>query len=119
MANFVGKLDFKSLARTKIMEIEYDGIIEKGVFVPIKDNGIVQWENEWQLWFRAVSYREPKSRFSHFIMKFIPRSQIKKMSAAQLESFANHKIGGMIKVGAKSETQKDDIDTDDFIQNNI
>ena len=119
MSHFVGKLDFHSLVGTKIMEIEHDGAVEKGIFVPIAANGIVQWGDELQLWFRAFAYRIPKSRFTHFLMKFIPREAIKKLSAAQLEAFANHQIGGMIKVDTKSEKEPKELDTEDFIQNNI
>lgn len=119
MAHYVGKLDFNSLVDTRIMEIEHDGFVEKGIFVPIKANGIVQWGEEMQLWFRAFAYRSPKSRFSHFLMKFIPRSAIKKMSASQLEAFANHQIGGMIKTDSKSEEDIKDLNPEDFISNNI
>lgn len=119
MGHFVGKLDFNSLVGTRIMEIEHDSTVEKGIFVPIAANDIVQWGDEMQLWFRAFAYREPKSRFSHFLMKFIPRSSIKKLSAAQLEAFANHSIGGMIKVDAKTDSEQKEFGTEDFISKNI
>ena len=119
MSHYVGKLNFNSLAGTRIMEIEHDGIVEKGIFVPITPNGIVQWKDEMQLWFRAFGFHNPKTRFSHFLMKFIPRKDIKKLSASQLEAFANHSIGGMIKVNAKSDDKQNEFDTEDFIQKNI
>lgn len=119
MSHFVGKLDFQSLVGTKIMEIEHDGAVEKGIFVPIAANGIVQWGDELQLWFRAFAYRTPKARFTHFLMKFIPREAVRKLSASQLEAFANHQIGGMIKTGSTSEFTNKEVETVDFIQQNI
>lgn len=118
MGHYVGKIDFNSLIGTRIMEIEHDGTVEKGVFVPISENGIVRWKGELQLWFRAFAYREPKSRFTHFIMKFVPRSSIKKMSAAQLEKFANTHIGGMMK-SDRDRGGAEEIGTDEFISENI
>lgn len=119
MSHFVGKIDFNSLIGTKIVEIEQDGKTEKGVFVPITANGIVQWGGEMQLWFRAFAYRKPKARFTHFLMKFIPRDAVKKLSANQIEAFANHQIGGMIKTGSTSEFTNKEVETVDFIQQNI
>lgn len=116
MSHFVGKIVLNNLLRTRIMEVDS----EKGIFIPLKDNDIVQWNGEWQLWFRAFAYRERKSRFSHFLMKFIPRSQIKKMSSAQIEAFANHSIGGIIKTDkVDTNEQSEIIDTTDFIKDNI
>lgn len=119
MGHYVGKLDFNSLIGTKIMEIEHDGAVEKGIFIPIAANGIVQWGDEMQLWFRAFAYRNPKARFTHFLMKFIPREAVRKLSASQLEAFANHQIGGMIRVDAKSDKEPKELNTEDFISNNI
>ena len=119
MGHYVGKLDFNSLIGTKVIEIEQDGNVEKGIFVPIAANGIVQWKDELQLWFRAFAYRNPKARFTHFLMKFIPREAVRKLSAAQLEAFASHQIGGMIKVDAKTDSKPQEMNADDFIQNNI
>lgn len=119
MSHFVGKIDLNALVGTNIMEIEHDGNIEKGVFIPIVPNGIVQWKNEMQLWFRAFSYRSPKSRFSHFIMKFIPRSSIKKLSASQIELFATRSIGGMMRSDSNIPAIGSEPDTEDFITKNI
>lgn len=122
MAHFVGKINLSSLLGTRIMEIDRGAFVEKGIFIPIKENDIVQWGDEWQLWFRAVAYRERKSRFTHFFMRFIPRSQIKKMSATQLDAYANNAIGGMIKTGKDNEGQANEqpeIDTVDYIKNNL
>ena len=116
---FVGKFVLNSLIRTAVMEVERDGMVEKGIFIPFKDNDIVQWKDEIQLWFRAVAYRERKSWFSHFLMKSIPTSQIKRMSAAQIEAFANRSIGGMSKIDSRSEIEIHDINQETSIQNNI
>jgi len=116
---FVGKFVLNSLIRTAVMEVERDGMVEKGIFIPFKDNDIVQWKDEIQLWFRAVAYRERKSWFSHFLMKSIPTSQIKRMSAAQIEAFANRSLGGMSKVDSKSEIEIQNINQEDFISQNI
>jgi len=116
---FVGKFVLNSLIRTAVMEIERDGMVEKGIFIPFKDNDIVQWKDEIQLWFRAVAYRERKSWFSHFLMKSIPTSQIKRMSASQIEAFANRSLGGMSKVDSKSEIEIQNINQEDFISQNI
>lgn len=119
MSHFVGKIVLNALIRTKIMEVEEDGAVEKGIFIPFKDNDIVMWGDEIQLWFRAFGYREPKSRFSHFLMKFIPRNQIKKLSTSQIEAFANHKIGGMIKDKHITKETEEVMETEDFIKSNI
>ena len=116
---FVGKFVLNSLIRTAVMEIERDGMVEKGIFIPFKDNDIVQWKDELQLWFRAVAYRKRKSWFTHFLMKSIPTSQIKRMSAAQIEAFANRSLGGMSKVDSKSEIEIQNINQEDFISQNI
>ena len=121
MAHFVGKINLSSLIGVEIAEVERGNDIQKCLLIPIKDNDLVQWGDEWQLWFRAVAYRERRSRFTHFLMKFIPRSQIKKMSAAQLETYANRAIGGMIKSGKDEgeQEQTQEIDTTDYIKNNL
>ena len=119
MANFIGKIDFNKLIGVKIADIEIDGRTQKYVMVPMTDNDIVQWNDELQLWFRAMAYREPVGRFTHFIMKFIPRKSIQKLSAAQLEAFAAHKIGGMIKSDYKPKDSDIKIETNTFISDNI
>lgn len=123
MGHFVGKLALNKLMNTLVMEIDVDREVKKGIFIPFKDNDIVHWETsdngeEWQLWFRAFAYRQPKSRFTHFLMKFIPKQAIKKLSASQLEAFANHQIGGMIKTDNTTPSETT-LDTTDFIQQNI
>ena len=119
MAHFVGKLDFNSLIGVKIADVEIDGQLKKCIVLPIKDNDIVQWKGELQLWFRAIAYRSFSGRFTHFLMKFIPRSAIRRLSANQLEAFANHKIGGLIRTDVKEGEATEEIDTVSFIQNNI
>lgn len=123
MSHFIGKIDLLSLIGVKMADVDYDGVTEKCIVIPIKDNGIVMWKGELQLWFRAFAYRRPKNRFSHFIMKFIPKDSIKKLSASQLEVFANHSIGGMIKTDFNGEgSHMNETDTDpeeDFISKNI
>lgn len=119
MGHFVGKINLSALAGFKIADVRIDNEEKKCILLPIKDNNIIHYGEEWQLWFRAFAYRTPKSRFSHFLMNFIPRSQIKKMSASQLEMFANHSIGGMMRSGYNSDSPAEEFDTDDFIKNNI
>lgn len=105
----------------KIADVETDGDIQKCLVIPIKDNDIIQWGDEWQLWFCGIGYHEPRGRFTHFLMKFIPKSTIKKMSASQLEAYANHAIGGMIKLGKHNGkgNNTNTIDTEDYIKNNL
>ena len=119
MASFVGKIDLNSLLGVKIADAEIDGQFKKCVLIPLKDNDVVQWNDELQLWFRAIAYRQPSGRFTHFIMKFIPKSAIKRMSANQIEAFANHKIGGLIKTDMKESVPAEEVDTNSFIQNNL
>lgn len=104
MAHFIGKIDFNSLVNVQIADVEYDDEIKKCICIPIKDNDITQWKDEWQLWFRAFGYHEPQGRFTHFLMKFIPRSAIVKMSQQQLEKLARHRIGSMVKSTYATET---------------
>lgn len=119
MASFVGKLNFSALIGVKVADIEVDGEQKKVLLIPVKDNDITLWNDEWQLWFRAIPYRNPLNRFTHFIMKFIPKSAIKRMSANQIEAFANHKIGGLIKTDYRTEEPAVEVDANTFIQNNI
>lgn len=119
MAHFVGKLNLNSLIGVKTADVNIDGLYKKCLVIPIKDNEIIQWNDEMQLWFRAVAYRKPANRFTHFLMKFIPKSAIKRMSANQIEAFANHKIGGLIKTDVKTSQTNEELDTNSFIQNNI
>lgn len=119
MANFVGKITFNHFIGLQVADIDLDGQEKKCLMIPIQDNGIINYNGEWQYWFRAFKYREQKGRFSHFLMKFVPRSQIKKLSAAQLEAFAKHKIGGLIKSDTAICANTEDLDTDSFIQNNL
>lgn len=119
MAHFVGKLNFMALVNVEIAEVERDGEVKKCLLIPIKDNDLVQWRDEIQLWFRAFAWRSPKTRFSHFLMKFVPRSVIKRLSAEQLEIFANHSIGGMIKVDARGNEPKPELDTEASVNDNL
>ena len=41
------------------------------------------------------------------------------MSASQIEAFANHKIGGMIKDKHVTKETEEVMETDDFIKSNI
>ena len=54
MSHFVGKIVLNNLIRTKIMEVEEDGFVEKGIFIPFRDNDIVMWKDEIQLWFQTT-----------------------------------------------------------------
>ena len=103
MAHFLGKLNFNALIGVKIADIDEYGRKVKAVVIPMEDNGIKAWNDELQLWFRAFAYREKRGKFSHFLMKYIPLKDIKKLSAKQIETFANHSIGAMMKSDAKTE----------------
>lgn len=120
MANFVGKIDLDSLVGFSVADIETEVGIEKCIVIPIKANNITYWKCHWQLWFRAISYRNRLSRFTHFIMHFVPKKDIKKLSAAQLEALAQKSIGGMFKTKmSDTENNETEIDADTFIKNNI
>lgn len=97
MAHFLGKLCLNELIGVKIADVEMYGRTVKCAVVPLEDNGIKVYNDELQLWFRAFAYREKKGRFSHFLMKYVPYKEIKRMSASQIEAFANHSIGAMMK----------------------
>ena len=103
MSHFIGKINLSSLLNVSIADVEQCGRTVKCLVIPIQDNGIQNWNGELQLWFRAFAYREKRGRFSHFIMKYIPMKDIKKLSAKQIETFANNSIGAMMKSDAKSE----------------
>ena len=100
---FLGKLDFSKMIGVKIADIDEYGRKVKAVVIPMEDNGIQVWNDELQLWFRAFAYREKRGKFSHFLMKYIPMKDIKKLTAKQIETFANNSIGAMMKSDAKSE----------------
>ena len=119
MANFVGKITFNHFVGLQVADIELDGQEKKCLLIPIQDNGITNYNGEWQYWFRAFKYREQKGRFSHFIMKFVPRSMIKKLSATQLEAYANHKIGGLITTNTTDCNANEDLDTNSYIKANL
>lgn len=118
MAHYLGKIDLNSLIGTAIADVEMDGRIVKCVVLPMADNGIKDWNGELQLWFRAFKYREPRGKFSHFLMKYIPIKDIKRMSASQIEKFANHSIGAMIKTDTK-ENYTEQQEKSDFIKDNL
>lgn len=107
MADYIGKIDINRLIGVKVADVDYGEIRKKCLVIPIEDNDITQWNEEMQLWFRAVRYREQKSRFSHFIMRFIPRSKIKKLSQSQIESMTSTHIGGLIDNKSITSQNKD------------
>lgn len=106
MSHFIGKINLSSLLNVSIADVEQCGRTVKCLVIPIQDNGIQNWNGELQLWFRAFAYREKRGRFSHFIMKYIPMKDIKRMTAKQIETFANHSIGAMMKTGAKEDKEE-------------
>jgi hypothetical protein len=107
MAHYLGKLDFNKLIGVKIADVDMYGRKVKCLVVPMDDNGIQNWNGEIQLWFRAFAYREKRGKFSHFLMRYIPMKDIKKLSAKQIETFANNSIGAMMKTGAKEENENE------------
>lgn len=115
----IGKINLNNLIGIQIADVETDVGVEKCAIIPLKANDVVLWEGELQLWFRIVRYREPRGRFTHFLMKFIPRRQIKKLSAAQMEVFANHSIGAIMQMKHVTGEEPKEEETPDFIQNNI
>lgn len=120
MSHFIGKINLSSLLNVSIADVEQCGRTVKCLVIPIQDNGIQNWNGELQLWFRAFAYREKRGKFSHFLMKYIPMKDIKKLSAKQIEAFANHSIGALMKSDNKSD---EDITktqtTSDYINDNI
>lgn len=115
----IGKINLNKLIGIKIADIETDVGVEKCAIIPLKANDVVFWKDELQLWFRIIGYRSPRGRFTHFLMKFIPRSQIKKLSAAQMEAFANHAIGAVMKMRNVTGDEEQEEETPDFIQKNL
>jgi hypothetical protein len=107
MSHFIGKINLSSLLNVSIADVEQCGRTVKCLVIPIQDNGIQIWNDELQLWFRAFAYREKRGKFSHFLMKYIPMKDIKKLSAKQIETFANSSIGAMMKTGAKEENENE------------
>ena len=107
MANLIGKINLSRLIGMKIADVDYGEICKKCVVIPIEDNNIIQWNDEMQLWFRTMRYKEPRGRFTHFIMKYIPRNYIKRFSQNQIEQMTNIQIGGMISL--KKDTREPDI----------
>lgn len=104
---YLGKINLNALIGVKIADVDMYGRRVKCAIVPLEENDIKAWNDELQLWFRIFKYREPKGRFSHFIMKYIPQKDIKKLSAKQIETFANHSIGAMMRTGAKEENENE------------
>ena len=107
MAHYLGKIDFNKLIGVKIADIDEYGRKVKALVIPMEDNGIQIWNDELQLWFRAFAYREKRGKFSHFLMKYIPMKDIKKLSAKQIETFANNSIGAMMKTGTKEDNENE------------
>ena len=101
MSHYLGKIDFSKMNGVKIADIDEYGRKVKALVIPMDDNGIKAWGDELQLWFRAFAYREKRGKFSHFLMRYIPIKDIKKLSAKQIETFANNSIGAMMRTGAK------------------
>jgi len=115
---FLGKFDFSKMIGVKIADIDEYGRKVKALVIPMEDNGIQIWNDELQLWFRAFAYREKRGKFSHFLMKYIPMKDIKKLSAKQIETFANNSIGAMMKTGV-NENQTEQEEKSDFIKDNL
>lgn len=109
MSHFIGKINLSSLLNVSIADVEQCGRTVKCVVIPIQDNGIQNWNGELQLWFRAFKFRENKGRFTHFLMRFVPIKDIKKLSAKQIETFANNSIGAMMRTGAKEENENENL----------
>ena len=106
--SYLGKINMNALLGVQLADVEMYGRKVKCAIVPLEENDIKAWNDELQLWFRAFKYREPKGRFSHFIMKYIPQKDIKKLSAKQIEAFANHSIGAMMRTGAKDSENENE-----------
>lgn len=104
---YLGKINLRALIGVKIADVDMYGRKVKCVVVPMEDNGIQIWNDELQLWFRAFAYREKRGKFSHFLMKYIPMKDIKKLSAKQIETFANNSIGAMMKTSGDKEDSQD------------
>ena len=107
MAHYLGKIDFNKLIGVKIADVDMYGRKVKCAVVPLEDNGIKAWGDELQLWFRAFKFRENKGRFTHFLMRFVPIKDIKKLSAKQIETFSNNSIGAMMRTGAKEDNENE------------
>ena len=118
MSHYLGKIVLSDLIDVSIADVEMCGRTVKCIVVPMQENGITEYHGELQLWFRAFKYREPKGRFSHFLMKYIPIKDIKRMSASQIEKFANNAIGAMMKTGV-NENQTEQEEKSDFIKENL
>ena len=101
MSHYLGKINLSSLLDVSIADVEMCGRTVKCLVLPMQENGITEYHGELQLWFRAFAYREKRGKFSHFLMKYIPMKDIKKLSAKQIETFANNSIGAMMRTGAK------------------
>lgn len=89
----VGKIILDRLDNVTIADVEYDDGVKKCVCIPIEDNNIVRYKNQWQLWYRRFPYRQPTGKFTHFLMKFIAKKDIARMSHEQLEKFSIYAIG--------------------------
>lgn len=117
--HFAGKIVLNNMLDVKVADVEFDGIPEKCVIIPMKRNDIIMWNDELQYWFRAFAFRNPRGRFTHFMMKFIPRKSIKRMSASQIEAFANHSIGAIINVDYTPDEETPEQETEKYILENI
>lgn len=131
--HYVGKLNFNALVNVRMADVNYGSETKKCLVIPIEDNDIKPYGNEWQLWFRAFAYRTQTGSFSHFLMKFIPRAAIKKMSQSQIEQFSQRRLGGLMKssfdteadivdepTSEISEQKETKVDTnEDFIKQNL
>lgn len=115
---YLGKINLNALLGVKIADVDMYGRKVKCLVVPMDDNGIQIWNDEIQLWFRAFAYREKRGKFSHFLMKYIPMKDIKRMSAKQIETFANNSIGAMMKADTKSNLTESQ-EKSDFIKENL
>lgn len=118
MAHYLGKIVLSDLIDVSIADVEMYGRTVKCLVVPMQENGITEYHGELQLWFRAFKYREPKGRFSHFLMKYIPMKDIKRMSASQIEKFANNSIGAMMKTDTKATISEEE-EKKDYIKENL
>lgn len=109
MSHYLGKMILSNLINVSIADVEQCGRTVKCLVIPIQDNGIQNWNGEIQLWFRAFAYREKRGKFSHFLMKYVPIKDIKKLSAKQIETFANNSIGAMMRTGVREDNDNENL----------
>lgn len=79
MQNYVGRINLSRLINARDMEVEYEGKLERGIFIPFEDNNISTYRgNHYLRLFIAYNINQNKWK-THSITYFTTPEYIEKL----------------------------------------